>query len=469
MNYDNHLKSKGDTFLYEPENGLERFLGELHVHTFHKVKNIYLHINDLNYLNQSLSIEYMVNDTIYKIWYDMIQLNDSDQTSAFFSEIIKKFNIHTVLFHYLRLDWICINQFLPKNVKHYAVLHDTWIFSESGGMLDDYQRNTKVEDFLKRTTGIIAVSQFMYNCVNLLYPEYQDKVKIIENDISTITHIFKPKELINDKMDVLILGNITIPIKGSEIINSLFESSENHRYHLLGRVNDELRNKPFATIKEYNHHTLINHVSEINPHVILIPSIWAETFGLTALEATYLGYPVVCFNVGDLKRIKERKLGYVINEKTSLALLDVLDAIRDDIKTDGEEYKEICRNIKEYPRNFVLDEKYLNLYSENDLQNSDNLEIYNDIFQEQNTEYLLKQNYKKVDYSVYKKEKQDLENVVITLQNEIQGYLHQIQDYNQLYLNEKARADTLETEYLLLQPNKTRKIIAKIYKKIKKM
>lgn len=469
INYDNHLKTKDDSFLHEPENGLERLLSELHSHTVHQVKNIYLHINNLNHLNQSLSIEYKVEDKVYKIWYETIQFDDENQATDFFSKITKKFGIHTILFHYLRLDWVCINKFLPPNINNYAVLHDTWLFSESGGVFEDYKRNIEVSDFLKRTTGIIVVSQFMYNCVNLLYPEYKNKVEMIENDISTIPYIFTPKQLIDKKLDVLILGNITIPIKGSDVIDSLFNISKNQRYHVLGRVSEELRNKPFYSIKTYNQNTLVDCVREINPHVILIPSIWAETFGLTALEATYLGYPVVCFDVGDLKRIEERHLGYVVTEKNAFALLSMLDNIKLDIEDGGKEYKSICKSIKEYPKKFELDKKYLRLYHEKDLNCDDVLMTYDDVVEEQNTQYLLNQNNQKVNYSIYKTEKKELENVVNSLQKEIQTYLQQIKDYNQLYLNEKKRAEMLEKQYLSLLENKQKKLIKRIFRKIKKM
>ena len=40
--------------------------------------------------------------------------------------------------------------------------------------------------------------------------------------------------------------------------------------------------------------------------VILIPSVWPETFSFTTSEALLLGYPVICFDIGaQAERVKQ--------------------------------------------------------------------------------------------------------------------------------------------------------------------
>ncbi|OPY75949.1 MAG: N-glycosyltransferase [Syntrophorhabdus sp. PtaU1.Bin153] len=64
--------------------------------------------------------------------------------------------------------------------------------------------------------------------------------------------------------------------------------------------------------------------------IVLIPSIWPETFCFTASEAMALGYPVICFNIGaQAERVKRYECGIVLEEISASAILKALLDLRD--------------------------------------------------------------------------------------------------------------------------------------------
>lgn len=63
--------------------------------------------------------------------------------------------------------------------------------------------------------------------------------------------------------------------------------------------------------------------------IVLIPSIWPETFCFTASEAMVLGYPVICFDIGSqAERVKRYQCGIVLEEVSASAILKALLSLR---------------------------------------------------------------------------------------------------------------------------------------------
>lgn len=63
--------------------------------------------------------------------------------------------------------------------------------------------------------------------------------------------------------------------------------------------------------------------------IVLIPSIWPETFCFTASEAMVLGYPVICFDIGaQAERVKRYQCGIVLEEVSASAILKALLDLR---------------------------------------------------------------------------------------------------------------------------------------------
>ena len=133
------------------------------------------------------------------------------------------------------------------------------------------------------------------------------------------------------KKKVLILGNINYA-KGSEIVRKLallplFQEG-NESLYLLGKYTGELP-ESVTDLGAYESKTLENLLREIGPDLVVIPSIWPETYCFTAEEAWSLGYRVAFFDIGALpERFLDRehayKLSYPYSEKTSAELENIL-------------------------------------------------------------------------------------------------------------------------------------------------
>lgn len=439
MNYDEHGMS---SFIENPFNGLERFLQEWHQFG-EKSSHIYMHINDLNHLNQSISIEYKESEDILKGYFEFVDFQNEDEVSSFFSKVIEMFNIDNIIFHYNkreRLDYISY----IKDVNKVLVLHDAMLFSESGGFsdTDDYRKIDSLNRILKDVDNVIAVSQFIYNVACRFYPECKSKINFIENDLYSVPYVKENQyDTEQEKLKLVILGNITVPIKGSQVIHELVMKDKKNDYHVLGRIAEHESKDIFKSVSEYDFKTLPQKIKEINPDIVVIPSMWDEAFGFTALEATYLGYPVLCFNVGDLNRIEQRELGFVVNEKTSEALYQKIRYL----EKNRNLIVEMSYKIKNY-----LDSKThssIQEYEQLLVGNSTlNLETVRNTINEINMKYGQYVHLNKIDKKQYFFERQVSEQTIFKLQEEIKNYLNQLTEYHKMHIENVRQTQTLNDE-----------------------
>lgn len=444
MNYDEHGMS---SFIENPFNGLERFLQEWH-HFGEKSNHIYMHINDLNHLNRSISIEYKESDDILKGYFEFIDFQNEDEVSSLFSKLIKLFNIDNIIFHYNkreRLDYISY----IKDVNKVLVLHDAMLFSESGGFsdTDDYEKIESLNNILKDVDNVIAVSQFIYNVACEFYPECKSKINFIENDLYSVPYVKeKQNSTEQEKLKLVILGNVTVPIKGSQVIHELVTKDKKNDYHVLGRIAEHENKGVFKSVSEYDFKTLPEKIKAINPDIVIIPSMWDEAFGFTALEATYLGYPVLCFNVGDLKRVEQRHLGFVVNEKTSEALYQKIRYLGKNQNLIVEMNNKIKNYLDSKTHNSIQEYEQL-LIGDSTLD----LETVRNTINKINMEYGQYVHLNKIDKHQYFFEKQVLEQTVSKLQEEIRTYLKQLSEYNQLHESDVEHNHRLNDEIKRLE------------------
>ncbi|MCX7919859.1 MAG: glycosyltransferase family 4 protein [bacterium] len=99
--------------------------------------------------------------------------------------------------------------------------------------------------------------------------------------------------------------------------------------------------------------------------ICLVPSIWQEAFGITALEAMACGKPVIASNIGGLKNIViDGVTGFTIPPNDADALYSKMKLLLDDSdlrkKLGGEGRKRV---EQEFDWNKILDKYYLNIFS----------------------------------------------------------------------------------------------------------
>lgn len=446
INYDLHYE---DNFLNEPHNGLERFVREFYL-LDKSQEHIFLHINDLYYLS-SLSISYVDKEDGYqRVLYPFISLDNKEKWYTFFDTVKEMYSVENILFHYVKYEFIALIE-SSLSVFDYSMLimHDANLLSETGGIKDDYVANPQLGRLFQYVDDVVCVSDFLYQKVISLYPVEHGKIRCIENDLQGLHNVHLnyvqslQKPFHQKPLHVAILGNITAEIKGSKIIEELLEiSNEAIEYSIVGRASEAIQKKMNGKIYPYTSNTLEKVMEELQPDVVVIPSIWAEAFGFTALEASYLGFPVVSFSVGDLTRIERRGLGWNVTEISSKALytmlLELLTYTEENwydllLQIDQKMQKKKISMVEEYVA-LCQKSQYSYDYDKRKKHKDRALQQYV-VFAQQN--YVLK--------SMYVEERTTLENIVKKLQSEITENWKEIHKFQRRQIKNKIKKTLLKS------------------------
>lgn len=188
----------------------------------------------------------------------------------------------------------------------------------------------------------------------------------IKGQVIPITHADikdnrKLKNYKNEKIRILFLGN-ELPYKGLDMLKRSLKEIPSDKFILNVYGTDSIENK-----KNINYHGKYKYkdlekIFEDND-IIIIPSIWFETFSLVALEAYSFGMPIILTDfVGFKDNIKNNETGFIIkpNENDLSHLLN-------SIINDKNKLREINKNI--LLESFELDienhvKKIIKLYEE---------------------------------------------------------------------------------------------------------
>ena len=161
-------------------------------------------------------------------------------------------------------------------------------------------------------------------------------IKAFHNDVYDNRRKIKPGKTIR-------LGYMsrTMESKGYkfliDVLKELWE--ENERWFELNIFEDKISDYEFVNNHwRYSYENIDNAYSKID--VLVVPSLWNETFGLVVLEAISYGIPVIVTkNVGGMKIIEHSEFGKIINidkeelKETILSLKDgkVIETYNDNI------------------------------------------------------------------------------------------------------------------------------------------
>ncbi len=139
-------------------------------------------------------------------------------------------------------------------------------------------------------------------------------------------------------MTVAIIGSMQY-IKGAAVVRGLVEVSRSMRvplkFVIVGswsgyRDGYTSRDGRLTVIGKYNREDLPRLLGESGASLVMIPSIWPETFSYTTSEAMLLGYPVVCFDLGaPAERVRAYDCGMVVEDVSAEGMLKALEHILD--------------------------------------------------------------------------------------------------------------------------------------------
>lgn len=160
---------------------------------------------------------------------------------------------------------------------------------------------------------MIVFSQSSYDIFTETYPCLIDKTQIIPHDVPYLRPI---RECKGELITIGILGAIESVSKGKKIVQELEKIIATYNDIKLVVIGEykALSNKTIV-IGRYRRENLSDIVSENNINIILIPSIWPETFSYTTSEGMLMGLPVACFNLGaQAERVSKYNKGLIIEE-----------------------------------------------------------------------------------------------------------------------------------------------------------
>lgn len=154
--------------------------------------------------------------------------------------------------------------------------------------------------------------------------------------------------VIEDKLKVLVPGNISLT-KGSELIKEVKKLDKDNliEFHVLGTCTVDLL--PFVVYHgRYERSQFQNLVSEIQPHLAAVFSIWPETYCHTLTESWASGVPVIGVAYGAVEeRINRHKAGWLIENNAQECFTQLLE-----IKSNAEVLKEKQNAVIEWQQGY---------------------------------------------------------------------------------------------------------------------
>lgn len=189
--------------------------------------------------------------------------------------------------------------------------------------------------FLSNASVVIAPSQNTSEIVKKYYPRLNILVK--EHEVSLAIHKTYNPEFLQDAIkNIAVIGAI-IPSKGVDIVYELADKIERSDLPVClkvigttSRQNKFFRSKSgkFEITGEYRAENISSILSENRICLVVIPSIWPETFSYATAEAMESGYPVIVYNIGaPADRVKKYQEGWLVDEITSDALWEKIKNI----------------------------------------------------------------------------------------------------------------------------------------------
>lgn len=183
---------------------------------------------------------------------------------------------------------------------------------------------------------VIAPSSNTANIINSYYPDV--RIDVIEHELPNyIRKTYHDSFAENDILHISVLGAIGIE-KGARIIEELVrliaEQKLPIKITIIGytdRYTNSYKSADgiFEITGRYDNQKVSYLLAKYQTNIVLVPSIWPETYSYTTSEAIYSGYKVLAFDLGaPAERIRKTGMGWLVGEMNANALLEKIVAIK---------------------------------------------------------------------------------------------------------------------------------------------
>lgn len=337
-------------------------------------------IINLRVVNEKLNIKFKIHikNTINNICYF------NNEYFEVINNIINHFNINLVHIQHLKGHPVTIIEELKdkfSNLNIISTVHDYYCLCPTINLLNskDEYCNAKLEEnecklcIKKRINENLNVISFWrknfkrqllkvdmiitpsFYVKSLIEKEFDLKnsiIKVIEHGID-FKDINKSKQEItsNEKDEILrvaFLGGLA-PYKGSKIAYEIIKKYSNRddiKFYIIGNLGDKrleyYNARNLTKFGRYNREDIVIILKKLRIDLIILPSIWPETFSYTLSEAWSANIPVLAYNMGAIgERIKKSGIGWAI-EKDSNSISDLINNLMEN------------RNLIDYEKNKFL-------------------------------------------------------------------------------------------------------------------
>jgi glycosyltransferase involved in cell wall biosynthesis len=204
------------------------------------------------------------------------------------------------------------------------------------------ENDKRIYNLLKETTGyiskVIAVSDYVKNKVEKLFPDLNNKTKTITGGVyvkkfekaGVSKSRWREKYKLKDKV-VLYVGRL-IKEKGIQHMINISSHFPNTTFVITG--SGDYKDVLFELSKEHENVLILPHLDDeiidffIYSDVLCVPSVWKEALGLVILEAMASKTAVVASNIGGIPSVvKHNETGLLFepgNEKDLTEKLSVI-------------------------------------------------------------------------------------------------------------------------------------------------
>ena len=349
-------------------------------------------INESKYFELIHYFNGVIVDRIKFPYNDSMHISNvtSEEYRKILKEIIKQFNITAIHVHIMALGHTLDAPSVAKElgIPVLLSLHDLYYLSG-----EFTQRNTDIpynKENLQEKYNIFHDEVFyqhwhqavqeMFDCVDLIIGFSQSTIEIYKKwyklgDKATIIphgydydkrYVCGIPYQTGDKVKFVYFGRVEEE-KGSDILWKIATKHKDIELHILGVIADkrfQKRDLPKNIIVygKYKKEDLPLLLQKIQPHSVILPSVWDETFGFTLTEAYLYGlYPLVSNRGAFGERVEQAGIGYIFDFTEENFDEKMLQHIR---SLSVKEWQQIYIKMEQLQIDSVHDmaEKYVQLY-----------------------------------------------------------------------------------------------------------
>lgn len=201
-----------------------------------------------------------------------------------------------------------------------------------------YREYIDLRDYYYSMLSIIDIMHYNSSITKSVYEKY---FNLPNNTIIPISHCniknnCRIKNYDHDILRIRFLGPASAA-KGFYLLKDCLDEIWNERKNFVLDIHfDPIEKSDYMNVHDrYNYNELEKIFNETD--VLLVPSIWYETFGFTALESLSFGVPVIVSDTVGAQDILQDKFGIVVKNLTKKNLKEVFDKLTfDDLRQMNE-------------------------------------------------------------------------------------------------------------------------------------